>query len=204
MIYRGRRLIKTSFNSVMRQLFKEDVIFPWEKNRLQSKIYINESFGEGERKFPNIIVSDVTTGNFFHSSYDRNFQEDLYDEEGVIVGSRHGHSLNPTLSLEIQTLNEFDMEIITDRIDSFFEYGGVQKFRDAGVYIDNISVSQSTTEIYGKNLIYKIIYTFQLYTEWETFIKPDDINLIEKIKIPCINIVYGNDKDEKNHPDIQK
>lgn len=204
MIYRGRRLIKTCFNSVIRQLFREDPIFPWDKRRLESKIYINESFSEGERKFPNVIISDTTTGNFFHFSYDRNFQEEVKDEMGYYVGSRFGSSLFPTMNVEIQTLNEFEMEILTDRIDSFFEYGGVQKFRDAGITIQSISASTPTPEKYGTNNIYKVVYTFQLYTEWETFIKPEEEDLIEKIEIPDIGVIYQEGNKEKVWLDNQK
>lgn len=203
MIYRARRLIKTSFVSVLRQVFIDDPVFPWNKNRLKTKIYINESFADGERKFPDIIVSDVSTGNFFSASYDRNFQTSVYDPEtNEYLGERFGHNLSPTLNIQVEALSEFELGILADRIESFFEWGGVQKFRDAGITIQGISVSQTVTEPYGKNMIYRLVYTFNLYTEWETLVKPDD-NFIEKIRIPRITILYGNKNNEQTWDDLQ-
>lgn len=203
MIYRARRLIKTSFVSVLRQMFTGDPVFPWKKNKLDTKVYINESFTDGERKFPSIIVSDVTTGNFFSASYDRHFQETVYDERtGDYKGERFGHNLSPVLSIQVEALSEFELGILADKVESFFEWGGVQKFRDAGITIQTIAASQVMTEAYGKNTIFRLVYTFNLYTEWETFVKPDE-NFVERIQIPKIGIIYGTNKDEQVWEDIQ-
>ena len=41
MLYRGRRYINTCFVSVFRQLFKNHPQFPWVKEFLDTKIYID-------------------------------------------------------------------------------------------------------------------------------------------------------------------
>ena len=89
MLYRGRRYVNTCFVSVMRQLFKEHPQYPWSSNFLESKIFIDEAFPRGERKFPCIICTDVTDGEFFSTSFDRNFQEDVKDEYGNDYSNMH-------------------------------------------------------------------------------------------------------------------
>lgn len=204
MIFRGRRLIATCFTSVMQQLFKHHPKFYWKQNPLETKIYINEAFGRTERKYPCIIVNDITTGSFFNASYDRNFQNDVYDNEGEIIGSRYGSSMNPTFALTISALDKYSCEEIADEVSAFFEFHGVHKFRDAGITITNISASAPSPEGYGKENIYSIVLTFQVYAEWEKYITADEFELIEEIQIPRIGVIYGSGKDEKVHWDIQE
>lgn len=204
MIFRGRRLIATCFNSVMQQLFKHHPKFTWKNNPLETKIYINESFGRNERKYPSIITSDISSGTFFNASYDRNFQNDLYGENGEIIGSRYGSSMNPTFAITISALDKYTCEMLADEIGSFFEFHGVHKFRDAGITITSISANNAIPENYGKENIYTITLTFQVYAEWEKYVTPDEYDLIEEIQIPRINIIYGTGNEEKIHPDIQK
>ena len=85
MLYRGRRYINSCFVSVFRQIFKDHPQYPWTDKRLETGIFIDESYPRGERKFPEIICQDVTDNEFFHASFDRNFQEDTYDEQGNII-----------------------------------------------------------------------------------------------------------------------
>lgn len=204
MIFRGRRLIATCFNSVMQQLFKHHPKFYWKPNPLETKIYINESFGRSDRKYPCVITSDVSNGSFFNASYDRNFQNDVYGENGEIIGSRYGSSMNASFNISISALDKYTCEILADEISSFFEFHGVHKFRDAGITITNITASSVNTESYGKENIYTIVLTFQVYAEWEKYVTPEEYELIEKITIPYIGVIYNSNNEEKVWPDVQE
>lgn len=189
MLYRGRRYINTVFVSVFRQLFTNHPQFPWLPEFLKTKIYIDESYPRSERKFPEIICTDVTDGQFFQSSFDRNFQEDVYDNEENLVGSVHGMTIFPTIRISISTLSKFDCEIIADYICSYMQYYGVNKFADVGIYILSATGSIPQTENYGKELIYTVDLNYNLQAEWQKFIPFND-ELIEKVVIPDINIIY--------------
>lgn len=194
MLYRGRRWINTCFVSVFRQLFANHPQFQYKNDFLKSKIYIDESFPRGQRKFPEIICTDITDGQFFQSSFDRNFQEDVYDKSGELQGSIHGLTIYPTIRITISALSKYDAEIISDYICSYMQYYGVNKFADAGIVILNANGSTPQTEEYGKELIYTITLDYNLLSEWQKFI-PIDNDIIEKIVIPNINIVYPDTDD---------
>jgi len=191
MLYRGRRYINTCFVSVFRQLFKNHPQFPWVKEFLDTKIYIDESYPRGERKFPCIICTDVTDNDFFQTSFDRNFQEDVY-ENNELKGSIHGMTIRPTLQITISALSKYDCEIISDYICSFIQYYAHDKFADAGIEILEANGTAPQTEEYGKNNIYTVTITLNLYAEWQKFI-PIENNIIEKITVPNIGILYEQD-----------
>lgn len=192
MLYRGRRYINTCFVSVFRQLFKSHPQFPWVKEFLNTKIYIDESYPRGERKFPCIICNDVTDNDFFETSFDRNFQEDVYNPDGTIKGSIHGMTIKPVIQISISALTKYDCEIISDYICSFIQYYAHDKFADAGIEILNASGTAPQTEEYGKNNIYTVNITLNLYAEWQKFI-PIENNIIEKVTVPTIGILYEQD-----------
>lgn len=191
MLYRGRRYINTCFVSVLRQLFKNHPQFPWVKEFLDTKIYIDESYPRGERKFPCIICTDVTDNDFFQTSFDRNFQEDVY-ENNELKGSIHGMTIKPTIQITISALTKYDCEIISDFVCSFLQYYAHDKFADAGIEILEASGTAPQTEEYGKNNIYTVNITLNLYAEWQKFI-PIENNIIEKITVPTIGILYEQD-----------
>lgn len=193
MLFRGRRLIKTTFVSILQQLFTNDPKFPWNKNVLQTKIAIDESFQRSDRKFPYIVVTDVTNDNFFKTSFDRNYQTEVYDDEGNLKGTRYGGAMHPSFRLEFGALNIFDIEIIIDKVESFFEFTGVQKLHDAGIVIENISDSGINTETYGKDNVYILSMTFNIYTEWEKYITVEEAELINQVEVENITIY---DKDD--------
>lgn len=195
MLYRGRRYINTCFVSVFRQLFKNHPQFPWVKEFLNTKIYIDESYPRGERKFPCIICTDVTDSDFFTTSFDRNFQEDVY-ENNELKGSIHGMTIRPTLQITISALTKYDCEIISDYVCSFLQYYAHDKFADAGIEILEASGSAPQPEEYGKNNIYTVNITLNLYAEWQKFI-PIENNIIEKITVPTIGILYEQDEQTK-------
>lgn len=195
MLYRGRRYINTAFVSVFRQLFKNHPQFPWTNTFLESKIYIDESYPRGERKFPCIICTDVTDSDFFQTSFDRNFQEDVYDN-GEVQGSIHGMTIKPTLQLTISALTKYDCEMISDYVCSFIQYYAHDKFADAGIEILEASGSAPQPEEYGKNNIYTVNITLNLYAEWQKFI-PINNDIIEKVTVPSIDILYKEDGQEK-------
>lgn len=192
MLYRGRRYVNTCFVSVFRQLFKNHAQFPWQNNFLQSKIYIDESYPRGERKFPCIICTDVTDSDFFETSFDRNFQEDVYNQDGTIKGSIHGMTIKPVIQISISALTKYDCEIISDYVCSFIQYYAHDKFADAGIEILNANGTAPQTEEYGKNNIYTVNITLNLYAEWQKFI-PIENNIIEKVTVPSIGILYEQD-----------
>ena len=192
MLYRGRRYINTCFVSVFRQLFKNHPQFPWVKEFLDTKIYIDESYPRGERKFPCIIVNDVTDSDFFETSFDRNFQEDVYNQDGTIKGSIHGMTIRPVIQISISALTKYDCEIISDYVCSFIQYYAHDKFADAGIEILNASGTAPQTEEYGKNNIYTVNINLNLYAEWQKFI-PIENNVIEKVTVPNIGILYEQD-----------
>lgn len=192
MLYRGRRYINTCFVSVFRQLFKNHPQFPWVKEFLNTKIYIDESYPRGERKFPCIICNDVTDNDFFETSFDRNFQEDVYNQDGTIKGSIHGMTIKPVIQISISALTKYDCEIISDYVCSFIQYYAHDKFADAGIEILNASGTAPQTEEYGKNNIYTVNITLNLYAEWQKFI-PIENNIIEKVTVPSIGILYEQD-----------
>lgn len=195
MLYRGRRYINTCFVSVFRQLFKNHPQFPWVKEFLDTKIYIDESYPRGERKFPCIICNDVTDNDFFETSFDRNFQEDVYNPDGTIKGSIHGMTIKPVIQISISALTKYDCEIISDYVCSFIQYYAHDKFADAGIEILNASGTAPQTEEYGKNNIYTVNITLNLYAEWQKFI-PIENNIIEKVIVPTIGILYEQDGQE--------
>lgn len=196
MLYRGRRYINTCFVSVFRQLFKDHPQFPWVKEFLDTKIYIDESYPKGERKFPCIICTDVTDSDFFQTSFDRNFQEDVYEQDGTYKGSIHGMTIRPTIQISISALSKYDCEIISDFVCSFIQYYAHDKFADAGIEILEASGTAPQAEEYGKNNIYTVNITLNLYAEWQKFI-PIENNVIEKITVPTINILYQEDGQTK-------
>lgn len=194
MLYRGRRYINTCFVSVLRQIFKLHPQFAWTNKFLETKIYIDESFPRGERKFPSIICTDITDGEFFQASFDRHFQEDVYDENGEWKGSVHGITINPTIQISISSLSKFDSETIADYICSYLQYYGINKFADVGITILTASGSTPTTEDYGKETIYTINLTLNLQAEWQKFISIEN-STIERVVIPTIDVIA--DEDEK-------
>lgn len=196
MLYRGRRYINTCFVSVFRQLFKDHPQFPWVKEFLNTKIYIDESYPRGERKFPCIICNDVTDNDFFETSFDRNFQEDVYNQDGTIKGSIHGMTIKPVIQISISALTKYDCEIISDYVCSFIQYYAHDKFANAGIEILNASGTAPQTEEYGKNNIYTVNITLNLYAEWQKFI-PIENNIIEKVTVPTIGILYEQDGQTK-------
>lgn len=200
MLYRGRRYINTCFTSVFRQLFKNHPQYPWSSNFLESKIFIDEAFPRGERKFPCIICIDVTDGEFFNTSFDRNFQEDVKDEYGNIIGSVYGITIKPTIQISVSALTKFDVEMISDYICGYMQYYGINKFADAGITILSASGSTPSTEEYGKNNIYTINLTYNLQAEWQKFVSLLD-DTIERIVIPEIGILYGEDYKERQKED---
>lgn len=199
MLYRGRRYVNTCFVSVMRQLFKEHPQYPWSSNFLESKIFIDEAFPRGERKFPCIICTDVTDGEFFSTSFDRNFQEDIYDNQNNYTGTVYGMTIQPTIQLTISALSKYDAEIIADFVCSYMQFYGVNKFADAGITILNASGSTPQIEEYGKNNIYTITLTYNLQCEWQKFVSLDDT--VERIVIPEIGVLYGEDYKERQKED---
>lgn len=200
MLYRGRRYVNTCFVSVMRQLFKEHPQYPWSSNFLESKIFIDEAFPRGKRKFPCIICTDVTDGEFFSTSFDRNFQEDVKDEYGNIIGSVYGITIKPTIQISVSALTKFDVEMISDYICGYMQYYGINKFADAGITILSASGSTPSTEEYGKNNIYTINLTYNLQAEWQKFVSLLD-DTVERIVIPEIGILYGEDYKERQKED---
>lgn len=196
MLYRGRRYINSVFVSVFRQIFKNHPQYPWTSKRLETGIYIDESYPRGERKFPCIICQDITDNQFFQASFDRNFQEDVYNDAGELEGSIYGITITPTIRVSISALTKYDAEIIADFICSYMNYDGINKLADAGITILNATGSAPQAEEYGKNNIYTITLDFNIQAEWQKFVKPDD-NLIESVVIPNINIL-----DKKYNPTI--
>lgn len=196
MLYRGRRYINTCFVSVFRQIFTEHPQYPWTPKRLETGIFIDESYPRGERKFPEIICTDVTDNQFFQASFDRNFQEDVYDEHGNITGSVYGITITPTIRVSISALSKYDAEIIADFVCSYMEYDGINKFADAGITIVTATGSAPQTEEYGKNNIYTITLDFNIQAEWQKFVSPGD-NLIDRVVIPSINVL-----DRKENPTV--
>lgn len=196
MLYRGRRYINTCFVSVLRQLFKNHAQFPWTSSFLESKIYIDESYPRGERKFPCIICTDVTDGDFFETSFDRNFQEDVYDQDGTIKGSIHGMTIKPVIQISISALTKYDCEIISDYVCSFIQYYAHDKFADAGIEILTATGTAPQPEEYGKNNIYTVNITLNLYAEWQKFVSIDD-DIIEKVTVPNIGILYQNEQGQE-------
>ena len=195
MLYRGRRYINTVFVSIFRQIFKNHPQYSWTDKRLETGIFIDESFPRGERKFPEIICQDVTDNEFFHASFDRNFQEDVYDEQGNITGSIYGITITPTIRVSISALTKYDAEIIADFICGYMNYKGINLLADAGIIIVTANGSAPQTEEYGKNNIYTITLDFNIQAEWQKFVNPDDV--IERVVIPSIDIL-----DKKNNPNV--
>ena len=195
MLYRGRRYINTVFVSIMRQLFTDHPQYPWTPKRLETGLFIDESYPRGERKFPEIICTDVTDNEFFHASFDRNFQEDIYDEQGNITGSIYGITITPTINVSISTLTKYDTEMIADYICSYMNYSGINLLADAGITIVSATGNAPQTEEYGKNNIYTVTLTFNIQAEWQKFVSPGDV--IERIVIPSINIL-----DKKYNPEV--
>lgn len=193
MLFRGRRLIKTTFVSILQQLFANDPKFPWNKNVLQTKIFLDEEYQRSDRKFPYIVVTDVSNDNFFKTSFDRNYQTEVYDNEGELKGTRYGGAMHPSFRLEFGALNIYDLELIIDKVESFFEFAGVQKLHDAGIVIENISDSGINTETYGKDNVYILSMTFNIYTEWEKYITVEEAELINKVEVENITIYDKND-----------
>ena len=201
MLFRGRRLIKTTFVSILQQLFKCHPKFRWNKNVLQTKIFIDEQYQRSDRKFPYIVVNDTTNSNFFKTSYDKNFQHEDYDEDGILIGTRYGGSMTPSFTLEFGSLNIYDLEIIIDIIETFFEFAGVEKLRDAGIVIQNISDSGINTETYGKDNVYILNMNFDVYTEWEKYITQDELDTINAVEVDPITLYI---KDEAVYVDKMK
>ena len=195
MLYRGRRFINVCFVSIFRQIFKNHPQFPWDENKLQEGLFINESWPRGERKFPAIICNDVTDGDFFQASFDSNFQEDVRDDNGNIIGSIYGYTLRPTIQVTISALTKYDAEIIADTICSVMQREAINKLADAGIIMVTASGNAPQTEEYGKNNIYTITLTYNLQAEWQEYVSNDEV--IDTIVIPNINIL-----DKKEHPDI--
>lgn len=195
MLYRGRRYINTCFVSVFRQIFKNHPQFPWDENKLQEGLFINESWPRGERKFPAIICNDVTDGDFFQASFDSNFQEDVKDDRGNIIGSIYGYTLKPTIQVTISALTKYDAEMIADFICGFMQYSGLNKFADAGLIIVTATGSTPQSEEYGKNNIYTINLTYNLQAEWQQYISNDEV--IDSVVIPSIDIL-----DRKEDPTV--
>lgn len=195
MLYRGRRYINSVFVSIFRQLFTNHPQYPWTSKRLETGIFIDESYPRGERKFPEIICQDITDNEFFHASFDRNFQEDVYDEQGNITGSVYGITITPTIQVSISALTKYDAEIIADYICSYMNYSGINLLANAGITILTATGNAPQAEEYGKNNIYTITLTFNTQAEWQKFVSPGDV--IERIVIPSINIL-----DKKDNPDI--
>jgi hypothetical protein len=195
MLYRGRRYINTCFVSIFRQLFTGHPQYPWKSKRLETGIFIDESYPRGERKFPEIICTDVTDNEFFHASFDRNFQEDVYDEQGNITGSIYGITITPTIRVSISALTKYDAEIIADYICSYMNYGGINLLADAGITILSATGDAPQAEEYGKENIYTITLNFNIQAEWQKFVSPGDV--IERIVIPSIDIL-----DKKNDPTV--
>lgn len=191
MLFRGRRLIKTAFVSILQQLFTNHPKFPWVKKVLDTKIFIDEQYQRSDRKFPYIVVNDTSNDNFFKTSYDKNFQHEDYDKNGILVGSRYGGSMTPSFTLEFGSLNIYDLEIIIDFVETFFEFAGVEKLRDGGIVIQNISDSGIITETYGKDNVYILNMTFSIYTEWEKYITQDELEIINAVEIGDITL-YNN------------
>lgn len=191
MLFRGRRLIKTCFVSILQQLFTNHPKFPWLPKVLDTKIFIDEEYQKSDKKFPYIIVNNIAGNEFFSKSYDRNFQHEDYNNDNILIGQRYGGSMKPSLKLEIGSLNIYDLEIIVDLIESFFEFAGVQKLRDAGIVIESITDDGITTEQHGKENIYILNMNFNIYTEWEKYIPQDELNTINTVKIGDISL-YDN------------
>lgn len=195
MLYRGRRYIAVCFVSILRQIFTNHPQYPWTDKRLETGIFIDESYPRGERKFPCIICQDVTDNEFFKASFDRNFQEDVKDEYGNITGSVYGYTLNPTIQVTISALTKYDAEIIADYICSFMQYPGINLLADAGIIVLTATGSTPQTEEYGKNNIYTITLTYNLQAEWQQYVSNDDI--ITSVVIPSIDIL-----DRKDNPTV--
>lgn len=200
MLYRGRRYTTVCFVSVLRQIFKNHPQFAYLKDFLKSKIYIDESYPRGERKFPCIICTDVTDGQYFESSFDRNFQEDIYDNQNNYTGTVYGMTIQPTIQLTISALSKYDAEIIADFVCSYMQFYGVNKFADAGITILNASGSTPQIEEYGKNNIYTITLTYNLQCEWQKFLPVND-DIVDSVVIPDIEIIYPdeNGKETTQH-----
>ena len=196
MLYRGRRFINTCFVSIFRQIFTGHPQYPWTPKRLETGIFVDESWPRGERKFPEIICQDVTDNEFFHASFDRQFQEDVYDEHGNITGSIYGITITPTIRVSISALTKYDTEMIADFICSYMNYSGINLLADAGITIVTATGSAPQTEEYGKNNIYTITLDFNLQAEWQKFVSPGD-NIINRVVIPSIDVL-----DKKDNPTV--
>lgn len=190
MLFRGRRYVTTAFVSVLQQLFRTHNIYTWNKNRLTTKIYIDESYPDGERKYPCIIVHDETEGNFFSSSFNRHFQEEVYDAEHNFLGFRHGYGNDVSTSINISALTKYEAEILSDIVCSFLVFYGEEKFRSAGIILKEGNSPSLSTEQYGKNDIYTISITMTSYVEYEKLYTPKDIQKVEEIKIPYLDVIY--------------
>lgn len=204
MLYRGNRYLNTCFVSVLRDLFKLHPIYTWKQKDLETKIQVEESFVRKNEKFPQVVVADVSSGQFFHSSLVSNIQKDVYEYDEtlgreVYRGSIHGVPTRPTLTVTVTALTKFEVENIADYIASWFIFYGHKKFADSGIAIISIDGSAPSQERYGKENKYSIVFTFHLQCDWQHFEKYDDI-YIESINLPRIDIESPD--GVKHHDDV--
>ena len=199
MLYRGRRQITTCFISVIRQLFRKHPIFPYSPSKLESKIYIDEAYPTGARRFPCVVCTDISEGQYFQTSFNRNMLDNIYDDNGIETGATHGFILTPTVGIEVSTLTKQDTEMVTDYICSYMLYDGINRFADAGITILTSTGSAIQAEDYGKETIYSVKLIFNIQAEWLLTVN-FDADAISDISIPTITVVSGDNIHEDREP----
>lgn len=193
-IFRIQRYIKSVFNSVLRQAFSLNDEFKWNPNNLTTKIIIDEMFPVSIRKYPAIIIGSVNFGDLFQPALDRGFQDDIYSDQlvdgitrSMIIGSRYGMGLNPTLTLDIYDMDPFICQAINDEVISYLNFYLFEVFRRASIEFQNIGSPTESREVIGNDQVYRYSLDVKFYTEWSIQTDINAADLIRKIRIPDVD-----------------
>lgn len=201
MIFRLQQHVANVFKSLLRGYFATDVDYTWNLNINETKINIFDLFTPRTRKYPLVLVQDIT-GDAFTKSLNREFQETITGDVFVngltrtgTLGYRHGGGNTLNVRITCSAYDPTEARIIADKIDSALRFFIFENFRIEGIEITAIRINSEPNEQIGNDNVHSVDISVSIYCEWEETIDISQSDLLDKIKIPDYEGVIVIDQD---------
>ncbi len=143
--------------------------FRWHEDRECSKIWISNEYPEEERKFPYILVTDVS-GNV-NDFLGKKMGDLLLESTGKAVGTRRGGKAYFTVTLKVATLSTPDRNQLTDTLLHALSWPVYKEMAKRGLpFAPNTLATggeiEEPHEGSERARIYSRTVTFQVVGEW--------------------------------------
>lgn len=157
----GQRGLELGFARALRVAFRHHHDYMWDPDATKSKIHIYDEFPLSSVKYPSVTI-DVAGGPALLRG--------IGDEVGETIGTEvaidglsytqqnltyHSGNLRPTVNIEIRARTSIARSEIADWIVLFIRHFAVEKFRNEGVEIQDVSLGSQSSGLQGSDPLYR-------------------------------------------------